>query len=66
LFILFNFPDIQFLSNSTVFYQASPTLREIQEIQPFRRESAARSSSESSKSVRNPRKLRVFKQRDVV
>ncbi len=47
-------------------YQASPTLRDIQEIQPFRRESAARSSSEGSKSVRKPRQLRVFKQRDVV
>jgi hypothetical protein len=42
------------------------TLREIQEIQPFRRESAARSSSEGSKSVRKPRQLRVSKQRDVV
>ena len=45
---------------------ASPTLREIQEIQPFRRESAPLSSSECSKSVRKPRQLRVFKLRDVV
>jgi hypothetical protein len=59
-------PEIQFLPNSTVLYQASPTLREIQEIQPFRRESAARSSSEGSKSVKKPRQLRVFKQLDVV
>jgi hypothetical protein len=58
-------PDIQFLPNSTVLYQATPTLRKIQEIQPLRRESAARSSSEGSKSVRKPRQLRVFKQRDV-
>ena len=61
-----NNPEIQFFSNSTVLYQASPTLREIQEIKPFRRESAARSSSEGSKSVRKPRQLRVFNQRDVV
>ncbi len=59
-------PEIQFLPNSTVLYQASPKLREIQEIQPLHRESAARSSSESSESVKKPRQLRVFKQRDVV
>jgi hypothetical protein len=59
-------PEIQFLPNSTVLYQASPTLREIQEIQPFRRESAARSSSEGSQGVRKPRQLRVFIQRNVV
>ncbi len=54
-------PAIQFLQNSSVLCQSSSNFREIQEIQPFRRESATRSSSEGSKSVKKPRQLCVFK-----
>ena len=47
-------------------YQATPTLREIQGVQPLRRGTATRSSSEGSKRMRKPRQLHVFKQRDTV
>jgi hypothetical protein len=40
-----------------VVYQATPTLREIQEVQPLRRGTATRSSSEGSKRMRKPRQL---------
>lgn len=53
--------EVQFMSTNQIEYQITPTIQEIQEIQPFLRTTATRSSSERSRIKRYSRQLRVFK-----